>query len=126
MTEEQKNLDKDEKEEVKGSGWVRDPEPKPEKPKEFVNVKWHKIGITIEGIYTKKKVDDVYGTTFFLEDKKDQDKIYSVPGTTDLNRKMKNKKRGDILKIEYVYDEDIGKPSPLKKFRIYSWKRGVP
>jgi len=118
MERKQQNLE----EENEGIGWVVDPEPKPEHPKEFVNIKWDKTGIAVEGIYTKKRVDDIYGTTFFMEDKKDQDLIYSVPGTTDLLRKMKDKQPGDILKIECTHDEDIGKPSPLKKFKISTWK----
>lgn len=105
-----------------GSGWVQDPEPEPENPKSFVNIKWDKTGITVEGIYRKKKNDDTFDSTTFLLDDKNGEIIYSVPGTTDLIRKMKDKQPGDILKIEYTHDEDIGKPSPLKKFKIYSWK----
>lgn len=118
MEEKQKNLD-----EKEDSRWVQDPEPEPEHPKEFVNIKWSEIGITVEGIYRKRKDDDEFGPTFFLDDKNGKI-IYSIPGTTDLIRKLKDKKPGDILKIEYVSDEEIGKPSPLKKFRIYSWDSG--
>lgn len=108
-------------EDKESSGWVPDPEPSPEKPKEFVNIKWAEIGTVVEGIYRKKKVDEEFGTTFFL-DAKDGEIIYSIPGTTDLVRKLKDKKQGDIIRIEYVGNEDIGKPSPLKKFKISTWK----
>lgn len=108
--------------EKEGSKWVQDPEPEPENPKEFVNIKWDKIGVIVEGIYRKKKVEEEFGTTFYLDDKNGEI-IYSIPGTTDLIRKLKDKKPGDIIRIEYTSDENIGKPSPLKKFKISTWKQ---
>jgi len=119
MEKQQKNLDEKENE---GSGWIPDPEPEPENPKEFVNIKWEKPGVIVEGIFRKMKLDDNFDSTTFLLDDKNGEIIYSVPGTTDLIRKLKDKKPGDILKIEYTHDEDIGKPSPLKKFKISTWK----
>lgn len=100
--------------------WKPDPEPEPEKPKEFVNIKWDKIGNAVEGIYKSFKEDPKFGFTYFLEDKNGKI-IYSVPGTADINIKMRSKNPGDILKIEYIDDEDIGKASPLKKFKFYTW-----
>ena len=111
MEAKQENIDKP-------GGWVEDPEPEVESKKNFVNIKWDEIGKTVEGIYSKKREDATYGITYHLDDK-DGITIYSVPGTTDLNFKMKDKKIGDLVKIEFVAEEDIGKPSNLKKFKTY-------
>lgn len=109
-------------EQENASSWIPDPEPEPENPKEFVNIKWDKTGISVEGIYRKEKYDSTYDSVTFLLDDKDGENIYSIPGTTDLIRKMKDHAPGDIIRIEYTHDEDSGKPSPLKKFKISTWK----
>ena len=114
MGEKQTNLSNE------GKGWIPDPEPKPET--EITWVKWEEIGQTIEGVYEKLKENSKYkGKLNIYITSKDGMK-YGAPVPYDLERKLENRETGELIKIEYTGDEDIGQPKPMKIFKVYHWE----
>ena len=40
----------------------------------------------------------------------------------DLDLWMEKRKEGELIKIECVGEEDVGKAKPMKKFKVYHWE----
>lgn len=111
---EQKNLENE------GKGWVADPEPKTET--EITWIKWDEIGQSIEGTYEKLKENSKYKGKLNVYVKNKDGTLYGAPVPYDLERKLEERTVNELIKIEYIMDEDVGQPKPMKIFKVYHWE----
>ena len=114
MEKEQTNLENE------GKGWNPDPEPEPEN--EIIWIKWDEIGQAIEGTYEKIKENSKYKGKQNIYIKHKDGSLYGAPVPYDLERKLEKRQLNELIKIEYIADEDVGQPKPMKIFKVYHWK----
>ena len=107
----------------KKGGWTVDEKPKSDNDKEFKGFIKLKEGESTEGILNSKKENQEYkGKMIYYIESGDGEEFWGINGTTDLDAWMKNKKLGDLLKIERKQDKDTGKGNPMQQYEVYHWE----
>ena len=106
--------------EEKKGGWVPDENPKVQSEIKFIHLE---KGDSVDGIYKKKKPNSKFpdNMIYYIEDK-EGNQISGVSGSVDLDLWMEKRKEGELIKIECVGEEDVGKAKPMKKFKVYHWE----
>jgi hypothetical protein len=88
---------------------------------------WGEIGETIEGTYTRKRINPARtgddGRRFRQQNlydiKGNTDELWTLNGNFDLDGKMKKVRVGSRVKITYTEDRDVGANiNPMRIFRV--------
>jgi hypothetical protein len=97
--------------------WVKD-----EVPQDDAEVVKLKVRESIEGILTDRLQSRKYETMIYKIKVKDDPITKVILGTTILDRMMKDKKIGDLVKIERTEDSPSSQGKPLQNWVTYSAK----
>ena len=111
MIKTQKQIEADE------LNWEPDPQPKDD----AVVVKL-KVGESIQGVLVDKLQSTKYDTMIFKIKEKNDDVVKVILSTTLLDRLMKDKEIGDLIKIERLPDSPSKQGKPLQNWATYHAK----
>jgi superfamily II DNA or RNA helicase len=82
-------------------------------------VQWKRHGQSVEGVYIgrERKANKWGGQTDF-HTIQEPDRVYSLAGTVDLQRKLAGVTAGAVVRVTYLDDRDVGQKYPMRLFEV--------
>lgn len=81
-----------------------------------------KVGESIEGLLIDKYESSKYEAGIYKIKVKDEEIPKIIIGTTILDKMMKNKEIGELVKIERLFDKPSSKGKPIQQWKTFHQK----